>query len=106
MITFRFTLISKELDSVSKYRDLHSKREQNRNVEQNTAGSNIAKHSWTNNYVINFEDGQVVDKGNSRTRKTLESWQMAIKAESDHNSKPLPKQHGILSNSLIIHEDN
>ena len=49
------------------------KNEHIRNVKQNTGGSNIAKHSWTNGHIINFEDGQVIDRGNYRTRKTLES---------------------------------
>ena len=48
--------------------------EQIRNVKQNIAGSNIASLSWINDHIINFEDGQVIDKGNYRTRKTLESW--------------------------------
>ena len=40
------------------------KHEHIRNVKQNTAGSNIAKHSRANDHTINFEDGQVIDVGN------------------------------------------
>ena len=74
------------------------KKDHIRNVKQNKAGSNIASHSWINDHIINFEDGQVIDKGNYRTRKTLESWHTAITAESNNNSKPLPEQHRILLN--------
>ena len=77
------------------------KNEHIRNVKQNTAASNIAKHSWTNDHVINFEDGQVIDRGNYCTRKTLESWHTAITAESDNNSKPLPEQYRILLNNSV-----
>ena len=76
------------------------KNEHIRNVKQNTAAPNIAKHSWANDHVINFEDGQVIDKGNYCTRKTLESWHTAITAESDNNSKPLPEQYRILLNKI------
>jgi hypothetical protein len=38
----------------------------------------------------------VIDKGNFRVRKTLESWHTAITKESDNNSKPLPRQYSIL----------
>ena len=73
------------------------KKEHIRNVKQKIAGSNIASHSWINDHIINFEDGQVIDKGNYRTRKTLQS---AITAESDNNSKPLPEQYRILLNKV------
>ena len=76
------------------------KNEHIRNVKQNTVGSNIAKHSWTKDHVINFEDGQVIDRGDYRTRKTLESWRTAITAEFDNNSKPLPEQYRILLNKI------
>ena len=66
------------------------------------AGSNIASHSWINDHVINFEDGQVIEKDNYRTRKTSESWHTAITAESDNNSKPLlPEQYRILLNKAV-----
>ena len=74
------------------------KKEHIRNVKQNIAGSNIASHSWINDHIINFEDGKVVDKGDYRTRKTLDSSHTVITAESDNNSKPLPEQYRILLN--------
>ena len=77
------------------------KKEHIRNVKQNIASSNIASHSWINDHIINFEYEKVIDKGNYRTRKILESWHTAIKAESD-NSKPLPEQYGILRLNLYI----
>ena len=40
--------------------------------------------------------GKVIDSGNYQTRKTLESWQTAIIANSDNNSKQLPKQYAVL----------
>ena len=53
--------------------------------KQSAAGSNVLQHSWANDHTINSEDGQVIDRGNYRTRKTLESWHTAITAESDNN---------------------
>jgi hypothetical protein len=44
-------------------------------------------------YAIDFENGKVIDSGNYRTRKKLESWHTAIITNSDNNSKPLPKQY-------------
>jgi len=37
------------------------------------SGSNIASHAWLEGHPINFENARVVDRGNSRVRKTLES---------------------------------
>ena len=56
-------------------------------------GSNIAKHAWDYDHKIDFENGKVVDSGNYRTQKTLESWHTATITNSDNNSKPLPKQY-------------
>ena len=58
--------------------------------------SNIAKHAWSSNHSIDFENSQVVDKGSSRTRKTLESWHTASIDHADNNSRPLPNQYSIL----------
>ncbi len=44
-------------------------------------------------HIIDIENGKVIDSGNYRTRKTLESWHAAIITNSDNNSKPLPKQY-------------
>ena len=46
--------------------------------------------------VIDFEGATVIDKGNYRVRKTLESWHTAKTVGADNNSKPLPRQYSIL----------
>ena len=56
-------------------------------------GPNIAKHAGDNGPVIDFDQAQVIDKGNYRTRKTLESWHTGKTKEADNNSKPLPRQY-------------
>lgn len=43
-------------------------------------------------------NGEVIDKGNYRTRKTLESWRTAVIANSGNNYRPLPKQYAMLVN--------
>ena len=55
-------------------------------------GSNIAAHAWRNNHSIDFNNARVIDKGNFRIRKALESWHTANTNETDNNSKSLPKQ--------------
>ena len=42
------------------------------------------------------ENCKLIDSGNYRTRKTLESWRTAIITNSDNISKPLPKDHATL----------
>jgi len=46
-------------------------------------GSNIATHAWLNGHSIDFNNAHVIDNGNFRGRKTLESWHTAITRESD-----------------------
>ena len=48
-------------------------------------GSNIANHAWKNDHTIDFENGKVIDRGNFRIRKTLESWHTTITNEVDNN---------------------
>ena len=36
-------------------------------------GSNISVHAWRNNHSIDFNNARVIDNGNFRIRKTLES---------------------------------
>ena len=55
------------------------KKKHMRNVESYARGSNIAKHAWSSNHSIDFKNSQVIDKGSSRIRKTLESWHTASK---------------------------
>ena len=59
-------------------------------------GSNIASHAWLEGHTIDFENARVIDRGNSRVRKTLESWHIAITSQADNNSKQLPRQYSIL----------
>ncbi len=49
------------------------KKEHIRNVKNHKKGSSIAKHAWDMDHIIDFENGKVIDIGNYRTRKTLES---------------------------------
>ena len=67
-----------------------------RNVKSYARGSNIAKHAWSSNHSIDFENSQVIDKGSSPTRKTLESWHTASIDHADNNSRVLPNQYSIL----------
>ena len=51
---------------------------------------------WQNNHSIDFDNACVIDKGNYRVRKTLESWYTAKTFDAENNSKPLPRQYSIL----------
>ena len=44
-----------------------------RNVKKHNNGSNIAKHAWDNDHVIDFDSAKIIDTGNFRSRLTLES---------------------------------
>jgi len=59
-------------------------------------GSNIAKHAWSSNHSIDFKNSQVIDKGSSRIRKTLEWWHTASTDDADNNSRPFLNQYSIL----------
>ena len=69
-----------------------------RNVKSYARGSNIAKHAWSSDHSIDlkFKNSQVIYKGSSRIRKTLESWYTASIDHTDNNSRPLPNQYSIL----------
>ena len=71
-----------------------------KNVKNCKKGSNIFNHAWDYDHIIDFENGKVIDSGNYRTRKTLESWQATLITNSDINSKPLPKQYAMLVNKI------
>ena len=78
-------------------RCLHTrKKEHIRNSKVFKNGSNIASHAWLEGHTIDFENARVIDRGNSRVRKTLESWHAAITSQADNNSKQLPRQYSIL----------
>ena len=72
------------------------KKEHQRNLKNYAKGSNVANHAWQNSHSIDFENACVIDKGNYRVRKTLESWHTAKAFDADNNSKPLPRQYSIL----------
>ena len=72
------------------------KKEHIRNTKIFKNGSNIASHAWLEGHTIDFENARVIDRGNSRVRKTLESWHTAITSQADNNSKQLPRQYSIL----------
>ena len=72
------------------------RKEHQRNLKNYTSGSNIANHAWENNHAIDFEGATVIDKGNYRVRKTLESWHTAKTVGANNNSKPFPRQYSIL----------
>ncbi len=76
------------------------KSEHVRNVKQNKDGSNIAKHAWDCDHVIDFDNSKVIDKGKFRNRLTLESWHTAKDKNADNNSKPLPRQYTALIRKL------
>ena len=75
---------------------LTRKKEHQRNLKNCAKGSNIANHAWKNDHSIDFNNACVIDKGNYRVRKTLESWHTANTVNADNNSKPLPRQYSIL----------
>ena len=72
------------------------KKEHKRNVEQFKSGSNIAKHAWTHDHKINFDDCKILDKATYRHRTTLESWHTATTLNSDNNAQHLPEQYRFL----------
>ncbi len=72
------------------------KKKHKRNVKQCKSGSNIAKHAWTQNHKINFDECEVLDKATYRHRATLESWHTATTANSDNNAQHLPEQYRFL----------
>ena len=73
-----------------------TKKEHKRNVEQFKSGFNIAKHAWTHDHKINFDDCKILDKATYRHRTTLESWHTATTLiNSDNNAQHLPEQYRV-----------
>ena len=67
--------------------DLSKREKRNiRSVKNCKEGSSIAKHAWDPDHRIDFNNGKVIDSGNYRIRKTLESWHTAVITNSDNNS--------------------
>ena len=42
------------------------------NTKQCAKCSNVAKHAWTFDHIIDFDNATIIDKGNNHMRKTLE----------------------------------
>ena len=72
------------------------KKQHIRNVKICKTGSNIAAHAWRNNHSIDFNNARVIDKGNFRIQKTLESWHIAYTDEADNNLSPSLCQNNTL----------
>jgi len=73
------------------------KKEHQRNFKENyTKGSNVSNYARQNNHSTDFDKACLIDKGNYRDRKTLESWHTAKTVGADNNSKPLARQYSIL----------
>lgn len=53
-------------------------------------------------HEIDFDNAKVIDQGDYRVRKTLESWHTNISNKADSNSKPLPRQYVILLNQPLF----
>ncbi len=66
-----------------------AKKEHIRNVKHCNKGSNVANHAWMNDHQIDLKNGRVIDKGDYRVRKTLESWHTAMTTEADNNARSL-----------------
>ena len=67
-------------------RCLHNrKKEHIRNTKVFKSGSNVASHAWLEGHTIDFENARVIDRGNSRVRKTLESWHTAVTSQADND---------------------
>ena len=62
------------------------KKEHIRNVKTVSKGSRVANHAWSHNHVIDFNNTSIIDKGNFRIRKFLESWHTFITPDADNNS--------------------
>ena len=56
------------------------------------------KYDMLQQWLQQFENGRIIDRGNYRTRKTLESWHTMNTKDADNNSKPLPEPYLILLN--------
>ena len=46
------------------------RKEHIRNTKQRAKGSNVAKHAWTLDQTIDFNNAEIIDKGNNRFRKS------------------------------------
>jgi len=72
------------------------KKEYIRNVKTCADGSNIAKHAWSFDHPIDFDNSSVIDKNSFRIRITLEASHTSATKHADNNSKPILNQYSIL----------
>ena len=69
------------------------RKEQIWNIKICANGSNIAKHEWSFDQRIDFDNSSVMDKGSFRSRKTLKASHTFVTKHTDNNSKPIPNQY-------------
>ena len=84
--------------TTEKRADIYTLEKRNmRNTKVFKSGSNVASHAWLEGHTIDFENARVIDRGNSRARKTLESWHTTITSQADNNAKHLPRQYSFIA---------
>ena len=89
--------------TLAKQKDLLLIGEKNtRNIKHCTKGSNVAKHAWTFDHVIDFNNSKIIDKANNRNRNILESWHTAKTVGVDNNLCPLKTIPYSLEETLIF----
>ena len=71
-----------------------------KNSLQFVNGSNFAKHAWTFNHEMDFDNSTLLDKGNNHTRKTQRTWHITKTVEADKNSCILRRQYNILLKNI------
>ena len=71
-----------------------------KNSLQFVNGSNFAKHAWTFNHEMDFDNSTLLDKGNNHTRKTQHTWHITKTVEADKNSCILWRQYNILLKNI------
>ena len=67
------------------------------NVDHCKKGSNVAKHEWTYDHIIDFTNSIVIDSVSHWTRTILESWHTAVTKNADSNSVALARQYTMLN---------
>ena len=72
------------------------------NVKTAAKDSRIANHAWSYNHDIDFENASIIDKGNFRVRKFLDSWHTMKISNGDNNSCPLPREEKSLRHVAVV----
>ena len=73
-----------------------------KNVKTAAKGSRIANHPWSYNHDIDFENAFIIDKGNFRVRKFLDSWHTMKISNADNNSCLLPREEKSLCHVAVV----